>query len=198
MLSSGGTANAATAARHGSGRCSPGRPGARWARRAWPARTPSASTWAAPPATCRWCSATAAVGQGARGRASARQQVDVHTVGAGGGSIAWRDAAARCASDRGSAGGRPRVRPATAAAARSRRSPTRTCCSATSNPDSPLAGGVRLDRGAAEHAVARLAGELGLDIEEAAAGIARGGQQRDGRRGAVMTVERGSIRASWR
>src|SRR2546429_595864 len=38
---------------------------------------------------------------------------------------------------------------------------------------SPLAGGVELDRGAAERAVTELGADLGLDVREAAAGIVR-------------------------
>ena len=65
--------------------------------------------------------------------------VDVHTVGAGGGSIGWADAGGALRVGPRSAGAGP-GRPATGAAAPSRPSPTRTCCSATSSADAPLAG----------------------------------------------------------
>ena len=58
--------------------------------------------------------------------------VDIHVIGAGGGSIAWEEAGASA-----SARSRPgpcRGRPATDAAGQSRRSPTPTSCSAGSTP----------------------------------------------------------------
>ncbi|MGH2801405.1 MAG: hydantoinase/oxoprolinase family protein, partial [Thermoleophilaceae bacterium] len=57
--------------------------------------------------------------------------------------------------------------------------------------DSPLAGGVRLDRAAAEHAVGGLAEELGLTLEQAAAGIARVASAEMAQAVRVVTVERG-------
>ncbi len=67
------------------------------------------------------------------GRALQLPMVDVHTVGAGGGSVGWRDSGARFGL------GRARREPsrgprATGAAAPSPRSPMRTCSSATSPP----------------------------------------------------------------
>jgi N-methylhydantoinase A/oxoprolinase/acetone carboxylase beta subunit len=59
------------------------------------------------------------------------------------------------------------------------------------DPRSPLAGGVELDRQAAEQAVENLAGELGLDTLEAAAGIVRVAGTEMARAVRVMTVERG-------
>jgi N-methylhydantoinase A/oxoprolinase/acetone carboxylase beta subunit len=55
----------------------------------------------------------------------------------------------------------------------------------------PLAGGVRLDAGAARAAVGRLAEQLGLEIEECAAGIVRVANTEMVRALRVMTVERG-------
>ena len=96
MLSSGGMADAGTAARHGSWTVLSGPAGgAVGAARVAPAPTRSASTWAARRATSRCCSAAArrsGSGRSVGGRALALPMVDVHTVGAGGGSIAWRDA----------------------------------------------------------------------------------------------------------
>jgi N-methylhydantoinase A len=56
---------------------------------------------------------------------------------------------------------------------------------------SPLAGGVELDADAARAAVGRLADELGLGVEEAAAGIVRVASAEMARAVRVMTVERG-------
>jgi N-methylhydantoinase A len=55
----------------------------------------------------------------------------------------------------------------------------------------PLAGGVRLDRDAAERAVAALAGELGLEPLETAAGVARVASLEMARAVRVTTIERG-------
>ena len=194
MLSSGGTANAATAGpATAPGRCSPGRPGARWARRAWRARTPSASTWAAPPATCRWCSA-----------AQRRSATDARAVG--GRALARTDGRrphrwGRRRLDRlARRGGALRVGPRSAGAdpgpacyGRGGEEPTVTDANLllSTSIQLALAGGVRLDRQGAEHAVARLLGELGLDIEEAAAGIARVASSEMAGAVRVMTVERG-------
>src|SRR5205814_3500261 len=60
------------------------------------------------------------------------------------------------------------------------------------DPGSPLAGGVELDRDAAERAVGKLAQELGLDITELAAGIVRVASTEMARAVRVMTVERGT------
>jgi N-methylhydantoinase A/oxoprolinase/acetone carboxylase beta subunit len=57
--------------------------------------------------------------------------------------------------------------------------------------DAPLAGGVRLDRAAAERAVGGLAEELGLGVEETAAGIVRVASAAMAQAVRVVTVERG-------
>jgi N-methylhydantoinase A len=57
--------------------------------------------------------------------------------------------------------------------------------------DSPLAGGVRLDRAAAESAVGELAEELGLSVDDAAAGIVRVASAAMAQAVRVVTVERG-------
>jgi N-methylhydantoinase A/oxoprolinase/acetone carboxylase beta subunit len=59
------------------------------------------------------------------------------------------------------------------------------------DPESPLAGGVTLDRDAAERAVEKLARALDLDTDETAAGIARVAGTEMARAVRVMTVERG-------
>ena len=138
--------------------------------------TRSASTWAAPPATSAWSRTGEVRRTDSRtigGRVIQLPMVDVHTVGAGGGSIGWRDRGRRPAG-RAALGRAPsRDPPATDAAAASRRSPTPTCCSAASPPTRELAGGVDLDAEAARAAVSDLAESLGLDELETAEGIVR-------------------------
>jgi N-methylhydantoinase A len=116
--------------------------------------------------------------------------VDVHTVGAGGGSIGWRDP-----------GGALRVGPRSAGAVpgpacygRGGTEPTVTDANLLLGnlaADSTLAGGVALDAAAAERAVGALAAELGLDPLETAAGIVRVANQEMVRALRVVTVERG-------
>ena len=118
---------------------------------------------------------SAAVGGGRSvgGRALALPMVDVHTVGAGGGSIAWRDAGGALRVGPRSAGADPgpacygrggeradgdRRRPA-AGLARRRVAAGRRGARSTPRRPPERSGG--------------LAGELGLSAEEAAAGIAR-------------------------
>jgi N-methylhydantoinase A len=216
MLSSGGTAGAATAARHGSWTVLSGPAGgavgaARVAERtgAW-AGDGSAGVGASGAGTARAGAAVgldmggtscdvsvavggaAAVGHGREigGRALALPMVDVHTVGAGGGSIAWRDAGGALRVGPRSAG----ADPGPACYGRGGDRPTVTDADLLLgwlDADSPLAGGVRLDRGAAERAVGELAGELGLSAEEAAAGIARVAGAEMAQAVRVVTVERG-------
>ena len=100
----------------------------------------------------------AAVGTGREvgGRALALPMVDVHTVGAGGGSIAWRDAGGALRVGPRSAG----ADPGPACYGRGGERPTVTDANLLLghlDEDSPLAGGVRLDRAAAERAVGELA-----------------------------------------
>lgn len=124
------------------------------------------------------------------GRVIQLPMVDVHTVGAGGGSIGWRDG-----------GGALRVGPRSAGAVpgpacygRGGGEPTVTDANLMLGrlaPDSKLAGNLRLDRSAAEDAVAELASSLGLDPIEAAEGIVRIANQEMVRALRVVTVERG-------
>jgi N-methylhydantoinase A len=116
--------------------------------------------------------------------------VDVHTVGAGGGSVGWRDP-----------GGALRVGPRSAGAVpgpacygRGGTEPTVTDADLLLGhlaANSTLAGGVALDAAAAERAVGALADELGLDPLETAAGIVRVANQEMVRALRVVTVERG-------
>jgi N-methylhydantoinase A len=124
------------------------------------------------------------------GRPIQLPMVDVHTVGAGGGSIAWRDS-----------GGALRVGPRSAGA-----DPGPACYGNGGNEptvtdanlllghlagDSRLAGGVELDAAAAERTIAALGDELGLDPLDTAAGIVRVANQEMVRALRVVTVERG-------
>jgi len=124
------------------------------------------------------------------GRPIQLPMVDVHTVGAGGGSIGWRDP-----------GGALRVGPQSAGA-----DPGPACYGRGGNEatvtdanlllghlaaDSRLAGDVALDAEAAERAVDALGAQLGLDRLQTAAGILRVVNQEMVRALRVVTVERG-------
>ena len=96
------------------------------------------------------------------GRVIQLPMVDVHTVGAGGGSIGWRDAGGALRVGPRSAG----AEPGPACYGRGGTEPTVTDANLLLGylgADSSLAGGVELDADAAEAAVGRLADELGLD-----------------------------------
>src|SRR5690349_21876807 len=114
----------------------------------------------------------------------------IHTVGAGGGSIGWRDAGGALRVGPRSAG----AEPGPACYGRGGTEPTVTDANLVLghlDPDSPLAGGVELDADAAHAAVKALAEELGLSVEECAAGIVRVANAEMVRAMRVMTVERG-------
>ncbi len=116
--------------------------------------------------------------------------VDVHTVGAGGGSIGWRDPGGALRVGPRSAG----AQPGPACYGRGGTEPTVTDANLLLGnlaADSTLAGGVALDAEAAERAVGALADELGLDPLETAAGIVRVANQEMVRALRVVTVERG-------
>jgi N-methylhydantoinase A len=116
--------------------------------------------------------------------------VDVHTVGAGGGSIGWADAGGALRVGPRSAG----ATPGPACYGRGGTEPTVTDATLLLGylgTDAPLAGGVRLDRDAAHGAVAQLAQRLGLSVEEAARGIVRVADEEMLRALRVATVERG-------
>jgi N-methylhydantoinase A len=121
------------------------------------------------------------------GRPLALPMLAVSTVGAGGGSIAWRDA-----------GGALRVGPQSAGA-----DPGPACYGlggelATVTDANLLlgrlrgvAGGISLDRGAAERAIGSLASELGIDVRACADGIVRVANAEMVRALRVVTVQRG-------
>ncbi len=130
------------------------------------------------------------VGRTIAGRPLALPALDIHTVGAGGGSIAWRDS-----------GGALRVGPESAGAipgpacyGRGGERPTVTDADLLLGrlpEDALLADGPRLDRAGAERAVGGLADELGLGVVECAAGIVRVAEAEMAKALRVMTVERG-------
>jgi N-methylhydantoinase A len=124
------------------------------------------------------------------GRALQLPMVDIRTVGAGGGSIAWGDAGGALRVGPRSAG----AVPGPAAYGRGGHEPTVTDANLLLgylSAEAPLAGDVRLDLEAAHAAVGRLAGKLGLDVHEAAAGIVRVADEEMLRALRVATVERG-------
>jgi N-methylhydantoinase A/oxoprolinase/acetone carboxylase beta subunit len=124
------------------------------------------------------------------GRPLALPMVDIHTVGAGGGSIGWRDPGGALRVGPRSAG----ADPGPACYGRGGTEPTVTDANLVLghlSPDVPLAGDVELDADAAQAAVERLAGELGLDARECAEGIVRVANAEMVRALRVMTVERG-------
>ncbi len=124
------------------------------------------------------------------GRPLALPALDIHTVGAGGGSIAWRDAGGALRVGPQSAG----ANPGPACYGRGGQRATVTDANLVLGrllADTPLAGGVRLDLDAAERAVGALADELGLQRVACAEGIVRVAETEMRRALAVMTVQRG-------
>jgi N-methylhydantoinase A len=116
--------------------------------------------------------------------------VDVHTVSAGGGSIAWVDAGGALRVGPGSAG----ADPGPAAYGRGGKEPTVTDANLYLGylPDgAELGGEVRLDRGQAEAALGRVGAQLGLDCEETARGIVRVADAEMLRALRVISIERG-------
>ena len=197
MLSSGGAADAATAARHASWTVLSGPAGgAVGAARAAAAAGAGDAVGLDMGGTSCDVSLTieggAAVGMGRSvgGRALALPMVDVHTVGAGGGSIAWRDAGGALRVGPRSAG----ADPGPACYGRGGELPTVTDADlllGRLDARSPLAGDVKLDREAAERAVASLARELELSTAETALGIVRVANTEMAAAVRVVTVERG-------
>jgi len=124
------------------------------------------------------------------GRVIQLPMVDVHTVGAGGGSIGWRDPGGALRVGPRSAG----ADPGPACYGRGGEEPTVTDANLLLGnlaADSTLAGGVALDVEAAKAAIGSLAGSLGLDELQAAEGIVRVANQEMVRALRVVTVERG-------
>ena len=124
------------------------------------------------------------------GRTIQLPMVDVHTVGAGGGSIAWRDPGGALQVGPRSAG----ADPGPACYGRGGTEPTVTDANLVLGnlaADSTLAGDVGLDIDAARATVAALAESLGLGQIETAEGIVRVANQEMARALRVVTVERG-------
>jgi N-methylhydantoinase A len=124
------------------------------------------------------------------GRVIQLPMVDVHTVGAGGGSIGWRDHGGALRVGPRSAG----ADPGPACYGRGATEPTVTDANLLLgylDASSTLAGGVDLDVGAATAAVQGLASELGLETLETAEGIVRVANQEMIRALRVVTVDRG-------
>jgi len=124
------------------------------------------------------------------GRPIQLPMVDIHTVGAGGGSIGWCDPGGALRVGPRSAG----ADPGPAAYARGGSEPTTTDANlllGRLGSDTALAGGVGLEIDLAEEAIAVLAEQLGLSTIETAEGILRVANQEMVRALRVVTVERG-------
>src|SRR5215216_2662420 len=124
------------------------------------------------------------------GRVIQLPMVDVHTVGAGGGSIGWRDHGGALRVGPRSAG----AEPGPACYGRGGTEPTVTDANLLLgylDASSTLAGRVELDVDAARAAVGSLADDLGLDTLETAQGIVRVANQEMVRALRVVTVDRG-------
>jgi N-methylhydantoinase A len=116
--------------------------------------------------------------------------LDIHTVGAGGGSIAWRDSGGALRVGPSSAG----AVPGPASYGRGGELPTVTDANLLLGrllEDSPLAGGLSLDRAAALRAVSHLARELDMDVLDCAEGIVLVAESEMLGALRVLTVERG-------
>jgi N-methylhydantoinase A len=124
------------------------------------------------------------------GRPLALPMVAVHTVGAGGGSIAWRDPGGALRVGPRSAG----ADPGPACYGRGQTEPTVTDANLLLgylDADAPLAGGVQLDRRASWEAIEDLARELSLEPLACAEGIIRVANAEMIRALRVVTVQRG-------
>ncbi len=116
--------------------------------------------------------------------------VDVHTVSAGGGSVAWVDEGGVLRVGPHSAG----AEPGPAAYGLGGEQPTVTDANLVLGalPDGArFGGGLVLQRGLAERALAPLAARLGLDVGPAALGIVRVAETTMGRALRMISVERG-------
>ena len=124
------------------------------------------------------------------GRPLALPMVAVHTVGAGGGSVGWRDAGGALRVGPRSAG----ADPGPACYGRGGSEPTVTDANLLLGylpDDAALAGDVKLDREAAQRAIAALADELELEPLACAEGIIRVANAEMVRALRVVTVQRG-------
>ena len=197
MLSSGGVADAEQAAAHGSWTVLSG-PAGGAVGAAWSAAGAGASDVVCLDMGGTSCDVSVALEGGTvvtgerqvGGRPLALPMVDVHTVGAGGGSIAWLDPGGALRVGPRSAG----AVPGPAAYGRGGDEPTVTDANLVLgylDAASPLAGGVELDRDAAARVVGELGARAGLSLEQTAAGIVRVASAEMARAVRVVTVERG-------
>jgi N-methylhydantoinase A len=116
--------------------------------------------------------------------------VDVHTVSAGGGSIAWADPGGALRVGPQSAG----ADPGPAAYGKGGEEPTVTDANVLLGylgDGAELGGQLRIDRGRAERALAGLGDTLGLDALETALGVVRVANAEMARALRVISVERG-------
>ncbi len=117
-------------------------------------------------------------------------QADIHTIGAGGGSLAYVDGGGLLQVGPESAG----ADPGPACYGRGGAAPTVTDANLVLGrlrPEAFLGGGMRLDAAAARAAVGRLGERLGLSAEGAAAGIITLANEHMARALRVMSVQRG-------
>ena len=117
--------------------------------------------------------------------------VDMHTIGAGGGSIAWLDAGGLLQVGPESAG----ADPGPACYGRGGSRPTVTDANLVLGrlrPDAFLGGRMALDPAAARAAIQPLASALGLSMEETAAGIIRIANEHMSQALRVISIQRGS------
>src|SRR3954447_20363923 len=177
MLSSGGVAGAEQAAAHGSWTVLSG-PAGGAVGAAWIARAAEAQNAVCLDMGGTSCDVSVALEGGAviagerqvGGRPLALPMVDVHTVGAGGGSVAWLDPGGALRVGPRSAG----AVPGPAAYGRGGTEPTVTDANVVLgrlDPQDFLGGAMTLDADAAHRAVGALAARLGLDLPATAEGI---------------------------
>lgn len=116
--------------------------------------------------------------------------VDLHTIGAGGGSIAWVDAGGLLHVGPESAGADPG--PACYGRGGTRATVTdANLVLGRIRPEAFLGGRLRLDVAAAETTVARVGASLGVGVQEAAAGIVHLANEHMARALRVISVQRG-------
>jgi len=118
------------------------------------------------------------------------RMLDIHTVSAGGGSIAWADSGGALRVGPQSAG----AEPGPASYGRGGVLPTVTDANLILGriaPSAPLSGDLRLDPDAASRAVVGLAADLGMGLEECAAGIIAVAVQEMAEALRIVSVERG-------
>lgn len=124
------------------------------------------------------------------GRPVALPMLEIHTVGAGGGSVAWADAGGALRVGPRSAG----AQPGPACYGRGGREPTVTDANLLLgylDCERPLGGALTLDVDAARAAVGALAARLGLGLEQCAEGIRRVAASEMARALRVVSVQRG-------